>query len=289
VISPTTALIVCRTSFYAAASVLYGCGCFVAFLAPQRLRQEIRSPFRTAGVLALLASLAWLPIQAAVVGDNWTSALDWATLSALSKTTSGTAWFVHCILALSAFGVILLRPHASTARAVIAALLMASLVLSGHAEMDEGNRRALHILNHMLHLLSGGFWLGSLVALPSGLARLRDPTLSADAKIALRRFSSTGHLAVSLVIVTGIVNTALILGHWPDDLASPYQLLLDAKIILVVAMVSLAVINRYVFVPRLRRQPEYAVANIRNGTFAELGLGAVVLALVAIFGLMDPS
>jgi putative copper resistance protein D len=121
------------------------------------------------------------------------------------------------------------------------------------------------------------------------LARLRDPTLCADAKIALRRFSSAGHIAVSLVVITGIVDTALILGHLPDDLASPYQLLLDAKIVLVIAMASLAVINRYVFVPRLRRQPECAVANIRNGTFAELALGAGVLALVAIFGLMDPS
>jgi putative copper resistance protein D len=289
VISPVTALVLCRISFYAAASVLYGCGCFVAFLAPPRLSQEIRSPFRTASVVALLASLAWLPIQAAVVGGGWTSALDGATLLALSKTTGGTAWFVRCALALSASSVVLARPHATATRAVIAALLMASFVLSGHAEMDEGTRRALHILNDILHLLSGGFWVGSLVALPAGLARLRDPALCADATIALRRFSSAGHIAVSLVVITGIVNTALILGRWPDDLASPYQLLLDAKIVLVIAMASLAVINRYVFVPRLRCQRERAIANIRNGTFAELALGAGVLALVAIFGLMDPS
>jgi len=283
------ALILCRISFYAAATVLYGCGCFVAFLAPQRLRQEIRSPFRPAAVVALLASLAWLPIQAAVVGDSWTSALDGVTLLALSKTTGGTAWFVRCTLALSAVGVILARPHAKAALAVISGLLMASLALSGHAEMDEGIRRALHILNHILHLLSGGFWLGSLVVLPAGLARLRDPALCADAKIALRRFSSAGHIAVALVVITGVVNTALILGHWPDDLASPYQLLLNAKIVLVVAMACLAVTNRYVFVPRLRRQPERAVANIRNGTLAELVLGAGVLVLVAVFGIMDPS
>ena len=286
---PTMALILCRISFYAAATVLYGCGCFVAFLAPQRLRQEIRSPFRPAAVVALLASLAWLPIQAAVVGDSWTSALDGVTLLALSKTTGGTAWFVRCALALSACSVVLARPHAKAALAVISGLLMASLALSGHAEMDEGIRRALHILNHILHLLSGGFWLGSLVVLPAGLARLRDPALCADAKIALRRFSSAGHIAVALVVITGVVNTALILGHWPDDLASPYQLLLNAKIVLVVAMACLAVTNRYVFVPRLRRQPERAVANIRNGTLAELVLGAGVLVLVAVFGIMDPS
>jgi putative copper resistance protein D len=87
-------LVLCRTSFYAAASVLYGCGSFVAFLAPPRLGQEINSPFRTASIVALLASLAWLPLQAAVIGDGWTSALDYATLSALGKTTGGTAWLV---------------------------------------------------------------------------------------------------------------------------------------------------------------------------------------------------
>jgi putative copper resistance protein D len=243
VTSPATALVFCRISFYAAVSVLYGCGCFVAFLAPPRLGQEISNPFRTPGVVALLASLAWLPIQAAVIGDGWTSALDWATLSALSKTTGGTAWFVRCALALSITSVILARPHARAARAAIGALLMASLVLSGHAEMDEGARRALHILNHILHLLSGGFWVGSLVALPAALARLRDPALCADTKIALRRFSSAGHIAVSLVVITGILNTALILRRWPDDLASHYQLLLDAKIVLVIAMASLAVIQ----------------------------------------------
>jgi copper resistance protein D len=110
--------------------------------------------------------------------------------------------------------------------------------------MDEGNRRALHILNHILHLLSGGCWLGSLVVLPAGLARLRDPALCAHATIALRRFSSAGHIAVALVVITGIVNTSSIVGGWPDDLASPYQLLLNAKIVLVIAMACLAVTNR---------------------------------------------
>jgi copper resistance protein D len=54
-------------------------------------------------------------------------------------------------------------------------------------------------------------------------------------------------------------------------------------------LASLAVINRYIFVSCLRWRPECPVANIRNGTFAELDLGATVLALVAIFGLLDPS
>jgi copper resistance protein D len=271
VISPATALALCRLSFFGAATVLHGSGCFVAVLAPPPLAREIGGWQRAAGLLALMASFAWLPLEAAVIANGWTSALDRATLSTLIfHTSAGTAWLIRLGLSLL---VLLARPHRGAARAVIAALLLASLALSGHAEMDEGTRRVLHILNHVVHLLSGGFWLGSLVVLPACLARLRDAALSAEAKITLRRFSSSGHVAVALVVVTGIVNTVFILGHWPDELASPYQLLLDAKIVLVIAMASLAVINRYVFVPRLRVEPERAVASIRKGTFVELALG----------------
>src|SRR5260370_16821828 len=74
-ISPATVLVLCRISFYAAASVLYGRGCFVAFLAPPRLGQEISSPFRTAGVVPLLATLPCFPTHAPVIGDGCTSAL----------------------------------------------------------------------------------------------------------------------------------------------------------------------------------------------------------------------
>lgn len=293
-IAPETALALCRLFFYAAAVVLYGAGCFMAFLAPSRLGREIGAAtgagIQTAGFVALAASLAWLPIEAAVIGGGWPSAVDGATLLALVfGTTIGTAWMVRVGLALLTATLLVARPGAGGTQTVLAALLLASLALSGHAQMDDGAWRTLHILNHGLHLLSGGFWFGSLVILPACLARLRDAALCMEAKTALRRFSSAGHVAVALVIATGIINTALILRRWPDDPASPYQLLLDAKIVLVLAMTGLAVLNRYVFVPHLRTEPERAVASIRIGTLVEVTLGAGVLALVAIFGVMDPS
>jgi len=89
--------------------------------------------------------------------------------------------------------------------------------------------------------------------------------------------------------MTGIVNTMLVLGQWPHEPISPYQRLLDIKIVLVFAMTGLAVLNRYVFVPRLRTRPDRAIASIQTGTLVEVILGIGVLALVAIFGLMDPN
>jgi putative copper resistance protein D len=155
--------------------------------------------------------------------------------------------------------------------------------------MDEGTRGVLHILNDALHVLAGGAWLGSLLALPGYLARLRDPAFSTEAKTALRRFSSAGHLAVALVIATGIVNTVLVLQRWPTDFTSAYQMLLATKIAFVAGMTGLALMNRYILVPRMLTQPDRAIMQIRNGTYGELALGAGVLAFVAYLGILDPT
>jgi putative copper resistance protein D len=174
-------------------------------------------------------------------------------------------------------------------RAILSAMLLASLSFAGHANMDDGVRGQLHLLNDVLHLLAAGAWLGSLVVLPACLQRLRDPALFSEARTALRRFSSAGHLAVALVIVTGVCNTVLILGHWPTNFASTYQLLLGIKIALVAIITALALINRYVFVPRMRSHREQAIKLIRKSTFAELAAGIVVVGLVSVFGLLDPQ
>jgi putative copper resistance protein D len=80
-----------------------------------------------------------------------------------------------------------------------------------------------------------------------------------------------------------------VLGRWPTDFTSTYQMLLAAKITLVAGMTGLALMNRYIFVPRMVTQPDRAIIQIRNGTYAELALGAGVLGLVAFFGILDPA
>lgn len=46
--------------------------------------------------------------------------------------------------------------------------------------------------------------------------------------------------------------------------------------------------NRYVFVPRLSRRPGSLNA-LRRATLAEVALGLAAVALVAVFGMMDPT
>jgi hypothetical protein len=72
-----------------------------------------------------------------------------------------------------------------------------------------------------------------------------------------------------------------VLQRWPTDFTSTYQILLATKIAFVAGMTGLAVMNRYIFVPRMLTERDRAIMQIRNGTYAELVLGAGVLALVA--------
>lgn len=293
-IDPQTALALCRLCFYAGVIATYGVSAFTTCLTPKRLGRQLAlasaRPINAAALLALGSTIAWLPLEAATIIGQWPAALDGGTLSVLLFGTAiGSVWLVWLALALALAASLLWR-SLDGARTVLAALLLASLALGGHAAMDgDTTRGVIHILNHAIHLLSGGFWLGSLLMLPACLARLRDPGESKDAATTLRRFSRAGHVAVALVIASGVVNTSLVLGRWPLDPGSPYQMLLAAKIVLVAGMTGLALVNRYVFVPDIRKQPDRAIARIRASTYAELALGAGVLILVAFFGLLDPA
>jgi len=292
-IAPHVALALVRLCFDSAAITAYGVSGFIACIAPKRLSLAIAASSNflivAASSLAVLSTLAWLPIEAAMIGESWQSAVDRSTLSVLLWDTAiGKAWLVRLALSLLLTAALPWR-SASMVRLVLSGFLLASLALTGHANMDEGTRGVLHILNDAVHVIAGGAWLGSLLALPACLARLRDPAFCTEAKTALRRFSSAGHLAVALVIATGIVNTVLVLQRWPTDFTSTYQMLLATKIACVAGMTALALMNRYILVPRMVTQRDRAIIQIRNGTYAELALGAGVLALVAFLGILDPA
>ena len=149
------------------------------------------------------------------------------------------------------------RPRAQ-ALALCSALLLVSLAFIGHAAMHEGTLGALHRANHAVHLLAAGYWFGSLAPLLVCLRYLQPPQWRSDAITTLIRFSRWGHLAVAAVIVTGIVNSLIILGGWPLNLGSPYQRLLLIKTALVALMVMVALANRYAIVPAMSRVPALA-------------------------------
>ena len=289
--SVAAALASCRFVQDTAALVLWGASAYLLRLVPEPLARTLQARLRIgAGVataLAAAATAAELPIEAASVGDGWRDALDSSVVGAvLTGTSGGQAWMVQATAAglLVLFGLAPPRPRLFGV-AGAAALMLVGLSLRGHAVMQEGWLGAVHRANDVLHVLSAGAWFGALVPVLLILPRLSRPAERAEAVMALRRFSRAGHVAVALVLLTGVANAALVLGRWPTNLHSPYEALLDLKVLAVLVMAGLAVVNRYVLLPRL---PPSLTA-LRRATLAEVPLGLLAVALVAVFGLLDPG
>ncbi|OEC94381.1 copper homeostasis membrane protein CopD [Rhizobium sp. YK2] len=290
----TTAHQLCRFLHDASLMFLWGACAYLSLFVPRALADTvwrmIAKPFLLIFAIAVLSALAALPVTTANIGNGWSDALNADMMhDVVFETTVGIAWQAQVLAAIVMVCTLLLpqglRRHGL---ALGAGLGLASLSLTGHASMLEGWMQHAHRANDILHVLAGGGWLGALVPLIPILKLLSRPECRAEAQVALRRFSNAGHVAVALVILSGIVNTLLILKRLPTDWSSSYQTLLAIKIALVAVMAMLAIINRYVFVPWIGRKPARALLALRLGSIAEIGISIVVIGLVAVLGMLEP-
>lgn len=294
-IEPSTAIQICRFLHDSALLLLWGTAAFVAFLMPPSLAAQMLIrlgifPLVAAGV-AVLTTVAALPLQAAALGNGWPDAVDGATVYAVLVASPFALFFqaqaVAGLLLMLAF--IRRADRRMGTVALASAVGLAGLALTGHASMEDGLLRIAHRLNDIVHLLAGGAWLGALIPFVVVLRMLAVPEYHTAAQVALRRFSNVGHGAVFLVLATGIVNSIMTLGRWPTDWSSPYLLMLTMKIAAVGMMTCLAIVNRYVFVPAIAENPDAALLSIRRASLVEILLGVAAIGLVAVFGTLDPT
>lgn len=252
------------------------------------LLERARLSARLLGALLLLGVSSQLPLQAALVGEGWTDAFNLPLWRLYLATEAGHGWRWQWPLGLLLALWLLVGPGIRGSRWLwgFSGLLLASLALGGHAAATLGGLGGVHQLNQALHLLTTGFWLGSL---PGVLLCLGQPPvyLRDDVQHLLRGYSLPGQLCVALALLSGVLNSLLILG--PDGLLrlTPYSALLLAKVLVVATMVALALANRYLLVPRLGRGPK-AWQLLRRATAVEIALGVIAVALVAAFSGLDP-
>ncbi len=289
------AFALCRFLAVSSGVFLFGASAMLALSGSRDLslsmEAALRRSLRAAAVVGALAVLCLLPLQAVSIAEDWQAATDLDMLGTVAfQTRYGLAWCLRLAAVLLALAVILWTgPGRQRWRTLVTAVALLPLGLSGHAAMEEGWTGCAHAVNDMLHGLAAGFWLGSLPIFLLLLRRWQEPVHRQDALRALMRFSNAGHMAVAALLVTGVVNAVLILRTASPDPASGYQQALAAKALLALAMVALAVVNRYRWVPRLRAEPEIALRHIRRNTIAELWAGAAVLLLVGLLGLLPPQ
>ncbi|WP_445619736.1 copper homeostasis membrane protein CopD [Kushneria sp. Sum13] len=293
-IEPATALLVARLVFNLGALWLWGGSVCLLLVADRSLRVALWQRLCPWGLVAAglsgFATLIALPILTASIGSDWEAAFSLHMLTlVVTKTLVGHAWGwqLGSMLVLTAVLVVGALRH-PTGVGIASALMLATLTVSGHTAMHEGMTGTLHRLNDWGHLLAGGFWLGALVPVVMLLGQLRQSSMRSGAIHALIRFSSVGHLAVALVVLTGMANTWLVVGGWPLDAGVLYQRALWLKMALVGLLMVMALFNRYRLVPRLSREAG-ALDRLRRISLVEMAILAMVVALVGWFGTLSPG
>ena len=138
-----------------------------------------------------------------------------------------------------------------------------------------------------------GAWLGALWPLSVVLDRARqaaDPASAAIAYQVTRRFSILGIISVAAILASGAVNTYEILGIAAFSLGTAYNRLLLAKNGLFAVLIAIAAVNRQRLTPRLADEREHrrAMRQLQWNTLAEVGLGLLILAIVAVLGRIPP-
>jgi putative copper resistance protein D len=185
------------------------------------------------------------------------------------------------------------RARSSVLGACLAAAALATLAWSGHAVATAPPLRSLHLAADAAHLIAAALWLGALVPLIFVLARAReqDGAWAALAMRTTRRFSSLGVVAVAGLLLTGIVNTWVLLGGIAAFAETAYGRLLAIKIALFVLIVAIAAFNRSRLVPRMRATTGAgeALPTLRRNAIAEIVVGAGILLIVGALGITPPA
>ncbi len=252
--------------------------------------------------VAMLSGAAWLLFVAAEIGGLSVADAVSEGLAGivLTQTAFGDAWMLRLEMA-SLLAVLLLLPNPNPGFAsatdlicaMLAAGLAASLAFAGHAAATEGFDGTIHLASDGLHLVAAGAWLGALWPLSILIGRARragDTALAAIAYQATRRFSILGMISVAAILASGVVNTYEILGMMAFSIGTDYNRLLLTKIGLFIAMLAIAAVNRQRLTPRLsdERDRRRAMRRLQWNSLTEVGLGLLILAIVAVLGRMAP-
>jgi copper resistance protein D len=281
----TAAIAIARAAYFIATMLLFG-GLAMRQLMRARLPHiaKVQLPvlFRTSLVVAAAAAVAWFALASAQMAGDANAALNPAVWKAALGTLFGMGF------AARVAGLLLASAALAMSRDVPAILMtgvaLMTPALSSHAAASSPAQfTAIGITVDALHLLTAGFWIGGLALLAALFAR-KIP--KADMLLVLDLFSEWAMIAVLLLVMSGLINSALVLLGEPGKIAPLYLGVLAGKLACVAAMLALAAMNRF------RLMPDFSAgAQLRLGrnVGVELGLGVFVAALAGLLGQLAPT
>jgi putative copper resistance protein D len=295
----TEALVLTRWIHFAASLLAAGTVSFAVLVAQPaatmsgaglaRLHRRLRLWVWLALFIAFVSGVMWLLLVSAdILGLSiFDAGVHGGAWSVLRETRFGTLWTARLGLALL-LAVLLLWPRAALLHLAAAAGLIVLMAWIGHAGAATGPAASVHLASDIAHLIAAAAWLGGLPALALLLAWSREAAApDGVAAHATARFSRLGMVSVAVLLATGIVNSWFLLSGPRDLWANPYGRLVLLKVLLFIAMVGIAAVNRFRLTPRLPAAS--ALRSLQRNSLFETGLGLVVLLVVGAMGTMEPA
>lgn len=298
------AVVAVRLAQYLGATVLFGSSLFFVYGLP-RWREGSAAEARWArpllawaAAILTLSSLVGIGVQASVLAGSFRGGFATEALGAVALSMDlGKAALVRALAGAGALLLIAVLAPGRTSWLVTAgfgAVAAASLAWMGHGGAGEGARGAVHLAADIVHAVAASMWVGPLVVflLLVGEATKRKSGLELHA--ALRRFSRVGLPVVALLVLSGLVNSWMLVGpdHVGQLAAIGYGRLLLVKVALFAGMVGLAARNRNRHTPALAaglaEEQAGSLRPLRWSIALELALAFGVLAAVAWLGTLSP-
>lgn len=252
---------------------------------------------RVLAILAPCISILGFALLCANMSGVALSDLDQTSVATIVlQTPIGAAWIARMAALLAYLALLLLPGPGHTGRAaalvVAGAAALGSLAWTGHGAAGDW----LQLVADIVHLLAAALWVGALGAFVVLLVRLRTSPQSAGLlAVMLTRFAVIGSLAVTAIVASGAVNAWELVGprHAIDIWNTTYGRILTIKLLVFIAMFSLAAANRFGLTPKLQRslanaRRDPAVSTLRTSVVIEAAFALTVLALVAYLGMLEP-
>ena len=298
-------IIASRLVHFAALALLFGGSLFRLLIRPQNPNQRQPWPRAidiTVVVAALLSALGWFIGTAASMTGDWSEILEPDILAAvLVETQFGRLWIGRLALLAAMLALTLVWRRQMRAREgfmlLLSGMLTASLAGVGHGSIGTGSLGLIHPAADMAHLLCAAAWLGGLVCLGLDLrhASNRGDVESIDTvRIMLPRFARLGYVAVATLLMTGCINTMVLVQRPEALIGTDYGRILLLKLSLVAIMIAIAICNRLVFSPRILLGAQSPGSDAENAmtlyrsVAVEQAIGLLVLAAVAVLGTTHP-
>jgi len=257
---------------------------------------------------ALTSWFVWgLLVALAMTGDELIECLQtghWLTV--LTGTQFGHLWLFRLTVSLL-LGILLWLSASRPGRggylpAILAGLSLVALVSLAwvsHAAAGERLPGLVHFSGDAIHLLTSAFWPGALAPLVALLILLFKSNRVEIMQLAspiIRRFSAGSLIAVTMMALTGLLNSIFMVGSFRALLTSAYGQLLVTKVMLFLVMIGFGAWNRFKLIPRMTMafpavdgaQERSAVRSLLQNVLWEIGLGGMVILIVALLGTTPP-